>query len=504
MNADFENPFADYGNIVHGERFVGRKDDLRVIENRVIRPRETGNLAIIGDHRIGKSSLVYKAIMERRDELVARKLLPIWINLATYDQAPLFFRSLVIHCIDELEDMNGLSKLIRCAAERALQDKLSWSEGYGRIQRFFEKVRQAGFRVLFILDEFDGARHLFQDDISGFQGLRELSYRPEWRVTFVTTSRRTIRDIELQTGALSTLDGIFRKHYLAMFSVEDQEKYFARLSSYGILTDPAFQERVNFYCGGHPYLLEMLGYEILEILREEKAADVDAAARRIAQSFLTQYERMVDRLREDGTLDKLLQILFGPVVDVKQTDVDELLRYGLIKQGKQDTYVAFSDHFQTFLELIEREVDLDLWPIWRETEVALRRLITTTMLDKYGEHWIKKLEKSRPNLKPIFERCRQAQEKEERSFSSRASRNLIDFTYPQELFAIIFAEWNTFKAIFEKDKGYWDQRSQLLAKIRTPLAHSRGEALYEYHRQIAEGYCKEILTVISSSSALPQ
>ena len=229
MTVDFENPFADYGNIVRGERFIGRRDSLRVIENRVIRPREPGNLAIIGDYRIGKSSLVDKAIIERRDELVAKRLLPIWINLATYDQAPIFFRSLVMRCYDDLEELNWLSDPIRYAANRALQDELSWSEGYGRIQRFFEKVRQVGIHILFVLDEFDHARHLFKGDISGFQGLRELSYRPEWRVTFITISRRTIRDIELQTQAISTFDGIFHKHYLAMFDEADVQEYLERL-----------------------------------------------------------------------------------------------------------------------------------------------------------------------------------------------------------------------------------------------------------------------------------
>lgn len=278
MNQDFENPFADYGNIVRGERFIGRRDDLQVIEGRVIRPRESGNLAIIGDHRIGKSSLVYKAIIERKDELVAKKLLPIWINLGTYDQATIFFHSLVTSCVDEMEDQNLLSESIRRAADRAIQDELSWGEGYGRIQRFFEKIRQSGIRVLFILDEFDNARHLFRGDISGFQGLRELSYRPEWRVTYITTSRRTIRDIELQTQAISTFDGIFHKHYLAMFDEEDLQEYFARLTSVGILpATSTLKERVEFYCGSHPYLLEMLGYEILELFREEQKIDVDKA-----------------------------------------------------------------------------------------------------------------------------------------------------------------------------------------------------------------------------------
>jgi len=496
MNQDFENPFADYGNIVRGERFIGRRDDLRVIENRVIRPREAGNIAIIGEPRIGKSSLVYKAIIERKGELIARKLLPIWINLATYDQAPIFFRSMVTRCVDEMEDLDWLSGPVRRAADHALQDELSWSEGYGRIQRFFEKIRQAGVRVLFILDEFDSARRLFRGDISGFQGLRELSYQPEWRVTYITTSRRTIRDIELQTQAISTFDGIFHKHYLAMFGEEDLQEYLARFTSVGISDTSALSKRVSFFCGGHPYLLEMLGYEMLEVFREEQESDVDKAARRIAQDFLAQYDRIVDLLREDGNLSKLLQVLFGPIVDVKQTDVDELLRYGFIKPGEQDTYVAFSGHFQTFLSLVEREVDLDLWPIWRETEIALRHLVTTTMLEKHGERWIEKLEKARPNLKAIFEQCRRAQKKEEKSFGSRASRNLVDFTYPQDLLAVMFAEWNTFKAIFGKDKNYWAQRSDLLARIRNPLAHNRDKALYDYERQIAEGYCKEILAVI--------
>ena len=188
MVSNVDNPFADYGNIVGGERFIGRTEGLKVLQNRVIRPQEPGNLAVIGEPRIGKSSLVYKATIERKDEIIARNMLPIWTNLGTYDRAAIFLRSLVTNCYDELDDLDWLNDSIDRAFQRVLQDELSWSEGYGCIQRFFEKVRQAGIRILFILDEFDHARFLFKDDASGFQGLRELSYRPEWRVTFITTS----------------------------------------------------------------------------------------------------------------------------------------------------------------------------------------------------------------------------------------------------------------------------------------------------------------------------
>jgi len=495
MDRSFDNPFADYGNIVRGKRFVGRSNDLRVVENRVIRPPEPGNLAIVGDYRIGKSSLIYKGVMEIKDQMASRRQLPIWINLATFDKASIFFRSLVTRAYDEMEDLGWLTEPIRNAANRVLEDEISWSEGYGRIQRFFEKVRQADYRILFVLDEFDHARHLFKGDVSGFQGLRELSYRPEWRVTFITTSRRSLREIELQTKAISTFDLIFHKHYLGMFNDDDMKGYFGRMKDIGIDVNTGIQERVKFYCGGHPFLLEMLGYELVELYRETGRVDVDASAQRAEHSLLDQYDHMISILSEDDSLRKLLQILFGPIVDVKQADVDDFMRYGLIQANGQDSYTTFSPHFYSYLKLVERQVDL--WPVWRETELALRNCIVNAMVTQYGEQWIVRLENAHANLKTIFDKCQEAQQKEQKSFGSRASRNLIDFTYPQDLFAIIFSEWNTFKSTFGKDKNYWDQRSQLLAKIRNPLAHNRDTALYDYERKLAEAYCKEILSVLS-------
>lgn len=494
LTHNFVNPFSDYGTIVYGERLINRRDSIRIIENRVICPTIPGNLAVIGDYRIGKSSLVYHSIMTRKDELLRKRHIPIWINLATFDQASIFFRSLVTSSYDEIESLGWATDTIKLAAERALQDTVSWSEGYGRIQRYFEKVRQAKIRVLFILDEFDHARHLFKGDVSGFQGLRELSYRPEWRVTLITTSRRSLQSIELQTKAISTLGGIFQNYYLGMFDDKAIEEYLARLSSVGINITTQIREGLVFYCGGHPYLLEMLGNEIVELFRETNTIDISRAGKRIEQSFIHHYEHMLNVLREDGSLNKILQILFGPVIDAQPTDAEEFQRYGLIRTTEQGNYVAFSDHFQTYLKIIGRQVDL--WPLWRETEIALRRLVTEKMVDQYGEQWVDKLCRAKPNLIPIFEKCIESQQKEGKSFGSRASRNLLDFTYPRDLFDIIFAEWATFKDVFGKDKTYWDQRAQLLSKIRNPLAHNREQSLYDYERQTAEGYCREILATL--------
>ena len=380
MNSNFENPFADYGGIVHGERFIGRKADLRAIENRTIHPSEPGNLAIVGDSRIGKSSLVYQAVLEQKEFLLKNKQIPIWINLGRFDKSIDFFRSLVTDCFDELEDLGWLSEPIVKAKNRVLCEKHSWSTEYGRIQRFFQRVRQAGYRILFALDEFDHARHLFRGDISGFQSLRELSYRPEWRVTFITMSRRSLRDIELQTQAISTFDLIFHKHYLGEFHGQEMQEFYEKIKSIGTQVTDEVRSKFSFYCGGHPFLLDLLGYEAVERYRENNCFDLDKAAYSVEHSFLGHYDHMAAILDEDQSLNQLLQILFGPVVDVKKSDVDELLRYGFIRETCKGNYTAFSEHFQAYLRLREREVDL--WPIWRKTEIALRTAINSHMAEK--------------------------------------------------------------------------------------------------------------------------
>ena len=95
--------------------------------------------------------------------------------------------------------------------------------------------------------------------------------------------------------------------------------------------------------------------------------------------------------------------------------------------------------------------------------------------------------------------CRSAQQKEEKSFRDRASQNLIDFTYPGDLFEVITAKglWETFfQPIFGRDKAHWNERSVLLSRCRNPLAHNRDEALKPHERKTVEAYCDEIMSCI--------
>lgn len=489
------NPFDKFGHIIRGRQFIGRKHALQSIKDRIINASEPGNLAIIGDHRIGKSSLAYVGIMEYREELFQKGRIPIWINIAKHDSQADFFRSLVSLTHVELEERGLVNDVISKVRNQVAETSFTWSETFEHIQRYFKKVRQAGFWIIFILDEFDHARILFKDSVSGFQQLRSLSYDdPDGRVTFVTISRRTVREIEEQTHSISTFDGIFFKEYLGVFNSEDMDEFYAMLGKTQLQVTPEMRKQIEYNCGGHPYLLTSLGYRIVADWLLGKGVEVDRLMIELSPSFLNQYDRMIKLLKEDGRLAKLLQTLFGPAVDVTKADVDDFLRYGLLKVADDGTYETFSSHFQSYLRLIERSPDL--WTIWKQTEIAIRDLITQKMAEKYfSNNWVTELEREKPKLKSLFDRCREAQAKEKRSFGAHASTNLIDFTYPSELFEIIFSDWGLFSSVLGRDKGYWEERKQFLAKIRNPLAHNR-DVLQEHERLTAEGYCKEILSCI--------
>ena len=340
------NPFANYGRIVHGDRFIGRETIVNNIENRIIHPDTPGNLVIIGMHRIGKSSLAHKAIIEQKDNLIRKGVLPIWMGVASYDLPSDFFHALVKRCVREMTRLDWLSDAVQNLADYALATEDSWDE----IKDFFIEVKEIGYQMLLILDEFDHARHLFKGN-TAFQRLRELADYPDYGFSLVLTSRRSIRDVERLAGSTSPFHNIFQVQRLGMFNGDDLEIYFSRLSDIGISISDEQKTRVLFYCGAHPYLLEMLGWEIVEGLRQnqEQEIDIDKAAHSILQSIFGHYDDMIRVLREEETLNKLLQILFGPIIDVKPTDVTELENYGLIKSTDEEPYVAYSEHFHDYL-----------------------------------------------------------------------------------------------------------------------------------------------------------
>lgn len=549
------NPFSAYDAPLTGSPFIGRKAALRVIEQRVLATQEPGNLSIVGLPRIGKTRLAYHAIFERESLPETRAMLPIWINLADYEQPAAFFRALAQKCIEQATHLGWSTNAVQRAAEAVLQEGISWSEIYTRLQRYLQKLRQSQprIRIVCVLDNFDAAAVLFKTDPTYFSSIRGLYENPAWRVTFITLSQRPLREIELLAHGMPTLHAPFQEYDLTPFDTSDMQEYYALLSTAGLTVSNTLTERIEWYAGKHPYLLARLASRLVEMEHENQPANVDEAFQHVEADFRAYYTVAITLV---GVPPTILQHICsdnarneGPsttkdAATAQQASIDILMRYGIIQQ-RAEGYEGFSQHFQVYVceatpevedqqeDEVNEEFDEDwldddwgieleidetkqheqlaledtsgahLWSMWRETECTMRVALAALLQEKYGENWFERLKQLHPTLKTkdgttLFDRCRISLEREVKNWGAHAFGSMLEYTSPRDLFALLLAEWEVFQPVFGEDPMYWRRCSRQLVEVRVLLAHNRDRSLHDFERRRSIAYYRKILALLHS------
>jgi len=313
-NNNIINTFSNKGRIITGKNFIGRFEGLKTISKTVTDLPMPNNLAIIGYPRIGKSSLAKQAIIKKKECLIAENKIPIWIDFSGFSNREAFFKNLVRYSFEYLKRLGKtIDDELKEKASDILDQQKHWDDLKYDIELYFEVLRLQGYYTIFVLDEFDEARNKFENNAEAFRMMRHLGYDSEqYGIAFVTTSRRSIRDIEIQSKVSSTLDGIFSKEYLRMYNEDEICEYFRLYDEIGIALDNNQKKRIVYYCGGHPYLLALLGFEIVDAYKDIDDIDIDIDyifKKTLLLQFSDYYELLIALLREDKTFKNLLQIL---------------------------------------------------------------------------------------------------------------------------------------------------------------------------------------------------
>lgn len=500
-----ENPFATVGHIVHGNAHVGRAGPIGVLQERVLAQTTAGATAIIGPPRIGKSSLAYHVFMRREAKTEHPELLPVWMNVRTQEGVRGLFRRLTTDVWELLcEEQSGeVDRRISLAYERAVASAMEWPQAQNETQEFLRLVRRRGWRVVLILDEFDAAREAFKAQPGAFQTLREIAYNVDWNVGLVTTSRRELRQIvDMADSAESTFPGIFRSIFLTCFDSGDLNALAARMPHVadGSPEVESLVLRLRELTGGHPYLASVLLDRICTVHDRGPLPppdQIETLTGPMPMEFQYYYRDLEELLRADGRLQALLEIVLGPQVTVTPHDAQSLLQQGLIRiQG--DAYHAFSDHFGQYLTLIGRNAGH--WSSWMDVESGIRDLVESTYEEAYGPDWLEELRRARPKLCTILDRCDELRARELRTFGTRASTRLLDFTYPRDLYDLMVAHWDLFGKILKKDKNYWNERFALLAKVRNPMVHNRMSVVTPVEQKMFQVYCDELMEILHATT----
>jgi len=487
-----ENPLADYGSIISGDRFIGRENEINNIKNRVL-GRNFGNISIVGLPRIGKSSLVWQALMVDKENLLREKKVVIRINVGEINSTESFFNYLIDEVYFEIEGLIDDNQKIRRIYDKLNNVNLKKIEKRKYLQRFFKTINREQLRIIFILDEFDHIKIFFK--LEDFQLLRELSINPETKIALITISRLTIQELELENGTISTLAGVFSNLYLGMFSDIELDEYWKYLAINHFNPDNDYKELLANYSGNYPFLIDLLNYEVIANKSSKKQKFTPLIISKLKLNLFNNYDNIINLLKKENLLDKLFQLLIGPIYDLCQKDIERLVKYALIK--KENTiYKSFSSFFREYLKLKNNEITI--WPLWSETENELRKIVKYYLSNQFGEEWIDSYLKQNQKKKKEIERFISMKTKNIKSFGDRASNNLVDYTYPLDLFdCFISTDWNYFKNIFGLTKKEWKPDFLHLAKIRNPIAHNNSYFISDDDKNLAKGICKKILEKIS-------
>lgn len=514
------NPFADNAGIVTGNRFVGRQFEIDEIHTRVL-GELYGNLAIVGLPRIGKSSIVWNALIPLKEKMLHEKHILAYISISSGDSAVNFFKGLALAILDEIEFEKELVDIIRRLRSIYNDIKSSQNDRFeflNQVKKFFKFCKRSDLRTTFILDEFDYSENIFT--VADFQFLRELSTLPETKICLVTVSRRTIQELEPENGAISNFYGVFSELRLQLFSENDISAYWQRVESLGLEVSEEYKKEVFYFVGSHPYWLDMVNYHIFNGMKAEKKSSIELLSEigsELKKFLWDNYDDIISLMEKEGLKSHFIQAVVGPVVNLTQMGIERLTKYGLVQpilaREKYGTnfqtlidaglvnesdisYNSLSIHLNDYLK--QKETEFDIWALWTEAEHQVRNLIKIYLKEKYGNDWRDSFILANPRKENDIFRLEDMRTRNKKTFGNSASDNLVNYTYPQDMWnCFISSDWTWFQRILAGQQANWREKFLLLAKVRNPIAHSNRDFVIQDEQTKAKEICNELITNIN-------
>lgn len=133
-----------------------------------------------------------------------------------------------------------------------------------------------------------------------------------------------------------------------------------------------------------------------------------------------------------------------------------------------------------------------------QVERELRALIGQKYAERYGEHWIPRLQKRH---KGMYSNWMRILEKDRTAFRIYGDYNpsALDYAHLGDLIALVTGEWDLFRETFEfgygrRNKSIFQDKMEHIIKVRNPIAHHRAVPKNELLRALV--LCTDILRVM--------
>jgi AAA+ ATPase superfamily predicted ATPase len=254
------NPFT-FGNPIRDpERFVGRKEDIRQIVNRLLSSAREST-SIVGERRIGKTSLLKHLSdpdVAERYGLSMDQFCPVYIDFqGLTDITPERFWQRVLRKMSRSMDTPELTVLFKDLSSREKVDLFD-------LEDLFEEISDLGLHALLYLDEFEYVTQNPNFDADFFGGLRALAIHNN--LSLIPATRRELVDLcHSEEIKGSPFFNIFATVVLRPFSQQEAEYLIdLYMQSVDIVFSETEKKIIHKLAKGYPFFLQMAGHYLVE------------------------------------------------------------------------------------------------------------------------------------------------------------------------------------------------------------------------------------------------
>jgi len=297
------NPFTNRGVITDPGDFIGREAQLAEI---IARLRGMQSVSVVGERRIGKSSLLYHLAQTGARRLGDENYRFVYFDLqdARFHTANRFFQTILQHldaASDVIKDGNTLNRNLI-----AFTDQL-------------EALQQSGQRLALCLDEFEIVfKHPGEFTEDFFDHLRaQLGLR---KIAFVTATRSTLQSLCLEGRLTSPFYNLFTVVELKEFIEREVQEFIAAYHARVRFSDDELQF-IYSHLDPHPLRLQILCFHLLENRQRQ------LAERALAEEISKEYGNFepkpllrAKKLLGFNAVNRLLEMLKPALVLFKGAD----------------------------------------------------------------------------------------------------------------------------------------------------------------------------------------
>lgn len=232
------------------------------------------------------------------------------------------------------------------------------------VESIFVYLTEIGKKIVLVLDQFEYARKLFENNVAYYALLKQLSSDNEnIDCSLVLITKAHLKSVLRETDAHSPFEDRFTEHtnYITGFSEDDLESFFSSISSTQKLSSKQIDE-ILYYAGNNPELLK----EFKRVLQKHRQShknfeDLEIEALitpelrlKINNIYEKFYKYICGYYYEDLNkkgISNYLSVLIPYIYNFSRSSVDEqsLIDLGLLKKDENGYYYCISHGFTQYV-----------------------------------------------------------------------------------------------------------------------------------------------------------